>query len=276
VLDVASTTSAGIVVRFTNATGSCTINPTTTSLSCSSDERLKKNIVSVSDARSATSSLAQVMLLDPVMYNWTREATSSPKHAGFIAQKVEKIFPDLVSQDDNGYYAVNYGGFAPYLTAAIQEIGHVTGTFKDALIAWLADAANGVHDLYASVFHAQEVQTQRLCVGNICVTQEQFLAMAKAAGISPDGAAEGTPSTDVQTPPPSGDSQATSTATSTPSGAGEGSGEEATSTPSVVIEQPPAQAATSTPPVSDPAPEPAQEETVQQPSADVTASSTPQ
>ena len=38
---------------------------------------------------------------------------------GFIAQQVQSLFPDLFSQGPDGYYTLNYSGFAPYLTEAI-------------------------------------------------------------------------------------------------------------------------------------------------------------
>jgi hypothetical protein len=251
-LDVATTTTGGVVARFTNGTGSCTINPTTTSLSCSSDERLKKNILSVGGERQATSSLAQVLLLDPVMYNWTREASSSPKHAGFIAQEVEKIFPDLVSHDENGFLGVNYGGFAPYFAAALQEVGRISGAFRDNLIAWLGDAANGIHDLYAAVFHAQEVRTDKLCVGDVCVTQSQFLAMVQAAGVASAGGETGGSGADgdtaTSTPPAlSGDTDA---ATSTPPVPPD-DGDAASSTPPAPLSEPPDPAPPSDAPPAD-------------------------
>ena len=46
-LAVGSATPVGNVAHFENSTGSCYINPTTTSLSCSSDARLKKNVADI-------------------------------------------------------------------------------------------------------------------------------------------------------------------------------------------------------------------------------------
>jgi hypothetical protein len=104
------------VAAFTNTSGTCTINPNTTSLSCSSDSRLKKNI------NDLTPSLTNIMSLVPVTYNWDTEATGTPTHTGFIAQQVLPIFPDLVSTAPNGYYQLNYGGFAPYLVSSLQQV----------------------------------------------------------------------------------------------------------------------------------------------------------
>ncbi len=218
-LDVSTTTSSVVVARFTNGTGSCTINPTNGSLGCSSDERLKTDINSLT----ASSSLQEVLELDPVFYNWLAEATGTPQHSGFLAQDVQKIFPDLVATDTaSGYLTLNYAGFTPYLASAIQEVATIGGSFKATLINWLADAGNGIHDIYATVFHAQEVDTDKLCVGTTCVTQEQFLAMVNASGggssapsapAPSDDAASSTPPVDdaTSTPPTPDDSDASST-----------------------------------------------------------------
>jgi hypothetical protein len=172
-LEVSSTTSAGPVARFTNATGNCTINPTTTSLSCSSDQRLKKNIAGID----ASSTLAGVLALQPVSYNWNGEATGTPPHTGFIAQAVQPIFPDLVSQGPDGFYTLNYAGFTPYLTEAIQQIATLSDTFKNTLIAWLGSAANGIGKMFAA-----EVDTQKLCVGSTCIDQQQLAVVLADAG----------------------------------------------------------------------------------------------
>jgi hypothetical protein len=40
---------------------------------------------------------------------------------GFIAQEVQKIFPDLVYEDNDEYFAINYTGFIPLLVEAFKE-----------------------------------------------------------------------------------------------------------------------------------------------------------
>ena len=112
--------------------------------------------------------LAAVLKLNPVTYNWkTKTATTSP-HTGFIAQDVQPVLPDLVSQGPDGYYTLNYAGLTPYLVKAIQEIATITGAFKTNLIAFLGSASNGLTDLFAATFHGHlalfdETDTQKLC-----------------------------------------------------------------------------------------------------------------
>jgi hypothetical protein len=108
---------AGIVTRFENGSGTCDVNPTTSSLSCSADSRLKKNIESLSSA----SVLNKLLSLRPVDFNWLTESNGSDTHAGFIAQEVQTLFPDLVSSDSSGYLSLSYSGFVPYLVQSIQQ-----------------------------------------------------------------------------------------------------------------------------------------------------------
>ncbi|HYF05122.1 MAG TPA: tail fiber domain-containing protein [Patescibacteria group bacterium] len=111
---VATATTGVNVATFVNGTGSCSINPTSTALSCSSDKNLKNNIQSF-----GTKTLADVLKLNPVTFQWN-SGEGSDSHSGFIAQEVEEIMPELVSIGADGYKSVNYMGFAPFLTSAIQ------------------------------------------------------------------------------------------------------------------------------------------------------------
>ena len=117
-LTVGSATPVGNVAHFENSTGSCYINPTTTALVCSSDARLKSNL----NAIGTTTALADVLALSPTFYNWNSEPVGAPEHAGFIAQQVQPIFPDLVAIEPDGYLTMNYAGLTPYLTAALQGL----------------------------------------------------------------------------------------------------------------------------------------------------------
>jgi hypothetical protein len=220
-LSVGSSTPIGSVAHFENSTGSCYINPTTTSLSCSSDARLKKNIVDID----ASSTLDDVLALDPVDYNWKAEATGTALHAGFIAQSVQLIFPDLVSQGPDGYLTLNYAGFAPYIVKAIQQLyGQLTSL--EATVASFADNFVSAH-ITVTTGDFQQVNTQKLCVTDgasdqspVCVSKAQLAALL-AAGASggnqspaaaqpnPDGTStlpgsvtqNGTASTSSDTPP---------------------------------------------------------------------------
>jgi len=44
------------------------------------------------------------------------------KHYGLIAQDLQKLYPDLVYQNDSGYLSVNYTGLIPILIESIKEL----------------------------------------------------------------------------------------------------------------------------------------------------------
>ena len=107
--------SNGDVAGFTDTNGTCTINPTSTALICTSDSSKKKNVSTINN------SLDIVGALRGVNFNWLGENTGDQTHLGFIAQEVEQLLPSLVSTNSIGIKSVNYLGFAPILANAIGE-----------------------------------------------------------------------------------------------------------------------------------------------------------
>jgi len=103
-------TSNGLVGSFSDIDGAYTQ---------SSDRNLKTNISSLSTV------LASIMKLDPSAYNYFGRETSPRKSIGFIAQDVQKIFPELVQEnidkDGKSILSVNYTGFSVLAIKAIQE-----------------------------------------------------------------------------------------------------------------------------------------------------------
>lgn len=81
-----------------------------------SDARYKKNISRLETSKG----LAAVLQLNPVTYHFTNEKDIERKHTGFIAQEVEKIFPEFVDEVGN-QKVLGYQSFIPVLTKAIQE-----------------------------------------------------------------------------------------------------------------------------------------------------------
>jgi hypothetical protein len=150
-----------------------------------SDERLKKNI----ETLDATSSFAALLALKPVSFNWIDPLAGTDTHLGFIAQDVQLVLPQVVSvgTDPDHTLGLRYTEFIPVLVKGFQDVANVAGGFKDNLIAWLGSATNGIKDLYASVFHAQEVDTDKLCVGGTCVTEAEFAHLVEQSGASSGG-----------------------------------------------------------------------------------------
>ena len=147
------------------------------------------------------------------------------RQQGFIAQELYKYYPDaVVVGGDNVFldpWLVDYGRLTPLLAKAIQDLnlkledlatapvgtstplesqGPLTGqaasttptTFASQffqnlftrITAWLADAANGIANIISDTLTARE----KLCVGDTCVTPEQFRAV-----FGNQNAAAGTP-----------------------------------------------------------------------------------
>lgn len=101
-----------------------------------------------------------MLALNPVSYNWKTEATGTPQHTGFIAQAVQTIFPDLVSQGPDGYLTLNYAGFAPYIVKAVQQLYQQLTTLE-ATVAGFADNFVSAH-ITVVTGDFQQVNTQKL------------------------------------------------------------------------------------------------------------------
>jgi len=80
-----------------------------------SDARLKENIV---DATSKLDDLMQVKIRN---YNLIDDE-SKTKQIGVIAQELETVFPNMVTEDEDGNKAVKSAVFVPMLIKAIQEL----------------------------------------------------------------------------------------------------------------------------------------------------------
>ena len=50
-----------------------------------------------------------------------KDDTEQKQKIGLLAQEVQKVFPELVSEDNNGMLAVNYQALVPVLINALKE-----------------------------------------------------------------------------------------------------------------------------------------------------------
>jgi hypothetical protein len=80
----------------------------------SSDERYKQNIQTLG------SSLAKLAQVRGVRFNW--KDNPEDEQIGLVAQEVEKVFPELVSTDSEGYKSIAYGKLTAVLIEAIKEL----------------------------------------------------------------------------------------------------------------------------------------------------------
>lgn len=86
-----------------------------------SDLRFKKNIETIENA------LNIVMNLNGVRYSWRKEEYPDKNFVdtvqlGFIAQEVEKVLPEVVGTDENGWKSVQYTQVVALLVEAIKTL----------------------------------------------------------------------------------------------------------------------------------------------------------
>jgi uncharacterized coiled-coil protein SlyX len=86
----------------------------------SSDERLKENIQPIVDA------LSKVESISGNTYDWKEGFETIHSHTGHdigvIAQEIEKVLPEVVTNRETGYKAVQYEKIVPLLIEAIKEL----------------------------------------------------------------------------------------------------------------------------------------------------------
>ncbi len=80
-----------------------------------SDERLKENIIAI------TGALPKLEQINGVYYNMKDKAQGVPREVGVIAQDVEKVLPEAVSEGADGYKRVDYTKLVPLLIEAVKE-----------------------------------------------------------------------------------------------------------------------------------------------------------
>jgi hypothetical protein len=112
------------------------INATSTSITAISDQSLKENI------RDLDTGLSEVMALRPRRFDWKEETQLPDKNvAGFIAQEVEQVLPELVYDymysEGVTKKSLKMGDILPTLVKAIQEQQAIIESLKARL-----DAAN--------------------------------------------------------------------------------------------------------------------------------------
>jgi hypothetical protein len=92
----------------------------------SSDRRLKENITNITNA------LDKVEQLNGVEYDWTEEYIKAHggedgyfvrKHdIGLIAQEVEKVLPEIVAENNEGFKAIKYERIVALLIEAVKDL----------------------------------------------------------------------------------------------------------------------------------------------------------
>ena len=83
----------------------------------SSDKRLKDNIVRIENP------LEKVGKIGGYTFDWNdKQKTYEGHDVGVIAQEIQEVLPELVTERDNGYLAVKYEKIVPLLIESIKEL----------------------------------------------------------------------------------------------------------------------------------------------------------
>lgn len=102
-----------------------------------SDRSLKENIKTLSKE-----DIAKLDQLQPSKFNWKSDSEKRDSY-GFIAQDVEKVYPNLVGKGPENTKTVQYNEVIPLVVGKMQG-------FKD------------------------EIQTKKLCLDDVCVTKDEL------------------------------------------------------------------------------------------------------
>jgi hypothetical protein len=92
-----------------------------------SDSRMKDNQSNIENA------VDKVEKLNGISFTWNdkNKNKSGKKDLGVISQEVQKIFPELVEERDNGMLTVSYNGLIPLLIEAVKELKTEIEILKD-------------------------------------------------------------------------------------------------------------------------------------------------
>lgn len=99
---------------YTNSTLTAGSTCSANSFNATSDIRFKENIVELENP------LQKILSLRAVNYNFKEHPET--KHAGVIAQEVDKIIPEAVNKNDDDKWSLNYNSLFSYYIEAMKEL----------------------------------------------------------------------------------------------------------------------------------------------------------
>lgn len=107
--------ATAMTVNVSNNVVTFAQNVTAANFTLASDIRLKENITRIPNA------LQRVEKLDGVYFNFIDKTRGVGRKVGVIAQQVQEVLPEAVSQDNDGYLLVDYDALIPLLIEAVKE-----------------------------------------------------------------------------------------------------------------------------------------------------------
>jgi len=208
-----SVTDGATLIRTQDSNSICNFTANAGSPTCGSDYRLKKDIEELESG-----ALEKLTALNVVTYRWKTDSPYAPVQTGFIAQNVQSQFPDLVTTstwvDDEPALFLSQNGLIPYLVKAVQEqqvlIEALQAGINAPTIPLLAEDDTTFLDrivaLFSSIlgieFGQGSIAVDELCVGSVCVTEEQFIDVFGNGSGSPETPTPSPTSTEEPTPTP--------------------------------------------------------------------------
>ncbi len=110
--DACSDVASGYAIMYADGRGVSTVGWTTTS-----DIRLKENFSPLEN------NLDKILKIRGFNYNY-KDQPASKKQIGVIAQEVQKVFPETISQNEDGFLSVDYPRLVAPVIEAIRELYH--------------------------------------------------------------------------------------------------------------------------------------------------------
>lgn len=146
-----TTLGIGVLGGVPTATNAVVVNGRvkSTGINETSDVRLKKNIQPISGG------LSKVLAMEGVTYDWRKEefperGLTGELQYGLIAQELEKVIPELVDTDEEGWKSIEYSHIVPVLIEAIKEQQLIIDSQREELTS-LSGLSEEVERLKASV-----------------------------------------------------------------------------------------------------------------------------
>lgn len=115
VTDATSLSVAGTLVKRDGSANFSANIINAVDFNTTSDERLKTSVVDIG----INEAHGVIETLRPVTFDWT--STGITAH-GFIAQEVEQVLPNAITDRDDGYKGVSYSQIIPFLVKEIQTL----------------------------------------------------------------------------------------------------------------------------------------------------------
>lgn len=120
-VQVSGTLTAGTIVQSSDIRLKTDIMPLNKYSGCALDKLEQMNVISYS-YKNAFPSLSLPDTVSEKILMATAQIKAGKKHIGLIAQELQKLYPELVEESQDGHLAINYLEMVPILIQAIQEL----------------------------------------------------------------------------------------------------------------------------------------------------------